>query len=271
MKNFIKIEFEPTSQETCEILMAELSENNFYAFEQIENVLFAYIQEEDFDEEKLKIVLPENTAYKYSVIEERNWNQEWESKLQPVTINGFAGIRASFHEPLKNVEHEIIITPKMSFGTGHHATTFLMIGLMKKINFKNKTVLDFGTGTGILAILAEKLGATLITAIDYDEWSIDNTLENIEANNCNRIILEKRDNIIGLTNVDVILANINLNVLEVNAENLSILLQPGSLLIVSGFLSKDEEAIVTIFVKNRFVKKHISQKDGWIALLFEKH
>ncbi len=271
MKNFIKIELEPTSQEACEILMAELSENNFYAFEQNENVLFAYIKEEDFNEGKLKILLPENTAYKYSVIEDRNWNQEWESQLQPVTINNFAGIRASFHKALKNVEHEIIITPKMSFGTGHHATTFLMIDLMQKINFKNKTVLDFGTGTGVLAILAEKLGATLITAIDYDEWSINNALENIEANNCNHIILEKKDNIIGLPIVDIILANINLNVLEANAENLSMLLQPGSLLIVSGFLSKDEEAIVTIFVKNKFVKKHISQKDGWMALLFEKH
>jgi ribosomal protein L11 methyltransferase len=112
MRNFIKIELEPTSQEGCEIMMAELSENNFYAFEQNENVLFAYIKEEDFNEEKLKILLPKNTAYKYSVIEDRNWNQEWESQLQTVTINNFVGIRASFHKPLKNVEHEIIITPK---------------------------------------------------------------------------------------------------------------------------------------------------------------
>ena len=127
-------------------------------------------------------MLPENTIYKYSIIEDKNWNEEWESQLQPVTINNFAGIRASFHEPLKNVEHEIIITPKMSFGTGHHATTFLMVEQMEKINFKNKTVLDFGTGTGILAILAEKLGAASVLAIDYDEWSINNALENIEAN-----------------------------------------------------------------------------------------
>ena len=125
--------------------------------------------------------------------------QEWESQLQPVTINNFAGIRASFHKPLENVEHEIIITPKMSFGTGHHATTFLMIELMQKINFKNKKVLDFGTGTGILAILAEKLGAASVLAIDYDEWSINNASENIEANNCKRIITEQRNNIIGIS------------------------------------------------------------------------
>ena len=271
MTNYIRAEIQTTSAEQSEILISELSDIKFYAFELEENILFAYIKQEDFNEEKLKILLPKNTAYKYSVIEDRNWNQEWESQLQPVTINNFVGIRASFHKPLKNVEHEIIITPKMSFGTGHHSTTFLMIDLMAAIDFKNKTVLDFGTGTGVLAILGEKMGAASVTAIDYDEWSINNASENIEANNCNHIILEKKDNIIGLPIVDIILANINLNVLEANAENLSILLQPGSLLIVSGFLSKDEEAIVTIFVKNKFVKKHISQKDGWMALLFEKH
>ena len=104
-----------------------------------------------------------------------------------------------FMNRLKSVEHEIIITPKMSFGTGHHATTFLMVQQMGKDNFKNKTVLDFGTGTGILAILAEKLGAAAVTAIDNDEWSINNALENIEANHCKRIDLEKRNNIEGLS------------------------------------------------------------------------
>ena len=136
---------------------------------------------EDFHKVNLNAILPKNAIYKYSIIEDRNWNEEWESQLDPVVINNFVGIRASFNKPIKNVEHEIIITPKMSFGTGHHATTFLMIGLMKKINFKNKKVLDFGTGTGMLAILAEKLGATSVLAIDYDEWSINNALENIEV------------------------------------------------------------------------------------------
>jgi ribosomal protein L11 methyltransferase len=277
MKNFIKIEIETTSLEEGEMMMAQLSENNFYAFvhedsfgEQNENVLIAYIKEEDFNEGKLKTLLPGNTIYKYSVIEDRNWNQEWESQLQPVTINNFVAIRASFHEPVNNVEHEIIITPKMSFGTGHHATTFLMVDLMEKISFKNKTVLDFGTGTGILAILAEKLGAALVIAVDYDEWSINNAFENIEANQCKHIFLEKRNNIIGLPIVNIILANINCNVLQENAKNLSMLLQPVSLLIVSGFLLKDEDAIVSVFVKNGFIKKQMSQKDGWIVLLFEK-
>ncbi len=150
MKKFIKTDIEQTSAEDCEILIAELSEHDFYAFEQNENIVSAYISEENFDEEVLKSLLSPSTNYTYSIIEDRNWNEEWESGLQPVCINNFAGIRASFHEPIKNVAHEIIITPKMSFGTGHHATTFLMIELMSYIDFKNKSVLDFGTGTGIL-------------------------------------------------------------------------------------------------------------------------
>jgi len=270
MKKFIKVEVESISLEGSEILMAELSENNFYAFEQNENDLIAYIIEEDFDAVKLNTLLPQNTIYKYSIIEDKNWNGEWESQLQPVTINNFAGIRASFHKPLENVKHEIIITPKMSFGTGHHATTFLMIELMQKINFKNKKVLDFGTGTGILAILAEKLGASSVLAIDYDEWSINNASENIAANNCKHIITEERNNIMGISFVDIVLANINLNVLEENVKNLSTLLKTGSVLIISGFLSNDENNIVSVFVKNEFVKKQLSQKEEWIALVFEK-
>ena len=270
MTNYIRTEIVTISAEQSEILIAALSESQFYAFEQEENSLLAYIKQEDFNEEKLKTLLPETVVYTYSVIEDRNWNEEWESGFQPITVHNFVGIRASFHEPLKNVEHEIIITPKMSFGTGHHATTFLMIELMEKIDFKNKRVLDFGTGTGILSILAEKLGAASVKAIDCDEWSINNTSENIEANQCGYIFPEKRNNITGITFIDIILANINFTVLLENAENLSVLLQPLSVLAISGILLQDEEAIISVFVKNGFVKKQMSQKEGWLALLFEK-
>lgn len=270
MRNFVKIEIDAASNDEAEILIAELSENDFYAFEHDENILVAYITEENFNEEKLKSLLPKNVIQKYSVIEDRNWNEEWESQLQPVTVNDFVGIRASFHEPLEKVGHEIIITPKMSFGTGHHATTFLMVEQMGKINFKNKTVLDFGTGTGILAILAEKLGAASIIAVDNDEWSITNALENIEANHCKRINLEKRDNIEGLSFVSIILANINSNVLTENAKRLSMLLQPNSLLLISGFLLKDAESIGTTFAKNHFLQKEWNHKNEWVVMLLEK-
>jgi len=270
MKNFIKIEIETASSEQGEILMAEFSENNFYAFEQSETCLTAYIKEEDFDEISFKIFLPENTIYKQSIIEDRNWNAEWETQFHPVRINNFAGIRASFHKPLEGVKHEIIITPKMSFGTGHHATTFLMIELMQAIDFKNKKVLDFGTGTGILAILAEKLGASSVLAIDYDEWSINNATENIQANACKHIITEQKHNIHGVSGVDIILANINLNVLEDNAKELSRSLVKDSILLVSGILESDENSIVSTFFKNSLVKKQLIQREGWIALLFKK-
>lgn len=267
MKNFIKVEINCTSLEESEIFMAELSEINFYAFEQNENFLASYINEEDFDETRLKQIV-QKSSYKYSKLENKNWNEEWEQNFKPVTIGNFAAIRASFHKPVTDVEHEIIITPKMSFGTGHHATTFLMIKLMTKINFEKKSVLDFGTGTGILAILAEKCKASSVLAIDYDEWSINNAVENIEANSCKNIIIEQRDTIAGLSCVDIILANINFNVLQENVQNFSKLSIPGTLLIVSGFLISDEDNIVSIFTKNGFIKKQKMQKENWIAMQF---
>jgi ribosomal protein L11 methyltransferase len=266
MKKFIKVDIQQSNPEDCEMLIAQLSEHDFYAFEQNENTLSAYISEEDFDEEILRSLLPALTSYTCSVIEDRNWNEEWEREFQPVTINNFAGIRASFHEPMKGVAHEIIITPKMSFGTGHHATTCLMVELMSYIDFKNKSVLDFGTGTGVLAILAEKLGASSVLAIDCDEWSINNAHENIHMNSCKKILIEKRDNILGIPVVDIILANITCNVLDENAENL---LMKGSQLVLSGFLLNDEKKIDSAFVKNLFNKKHRLQRNEWLALRYE--
>ncbi len=270
MKNFIRIDIETASLEETEILMAELSEVNFYAFEQTENTLTSYISEEDFDEIIFKRLLGKYVTYKLSIIEDRNWNADWERQFQPVIVNNFAGIRASFHKPLQGVEHEIIITPKMSFGTGHHATTFLMIELMQKINFKNKRVLDFGTGTGILAILAEKLGAASVLAVDYDEWSIMNASENIDANNCKHIITERKSNIQGGSGVDIILANINLNVLEEHAGEMTALLARDSILLISGILLNNEIKLVSVFERHGFAKKQSVQREEWIALLFQK-
>src|SRR5205809_7074705 len=123
------------------------------------------------------------------MIAEQNWNSIWEENFQPVIIQNAVAIRAHFHQPITTVQHEIIITPKMSFGTGHHATTYLMLEQMTSIDFAGKSVLDYGTGTGVLSIYAEKLGAAAITAIDNDEWSINNAAENIQQNNCKKINL----------------------------------------------------------------------------------
>ena len=270
MSNYLQIEIQIVNFETADILVADLSEIGFYAFQQEENKLLAYIKEKDFDEEKVKKVLPDNQNYIKNIIEDKNWNQQWESDFQPVIIKDFAAIRADFHKPIKNVRHDIIITPKMSFGTGHHATTFLMVELMETISFEEKSVLDFGTGTGVLAILAEKLGAQKVMAIDNDEWSINNTLENINANGCKNILVEKRENLEGMAGVDIILANINLNVLSQFSSSIKKLMQPRSFLLVSGFLVKDDDRIQTIFDKNDFVKVSAMERDGWLAVLFRR-
>jgi ribosomal protein L11 methyltransferase len=269
MKKFLKIEIEISSAEDAEILIADLSEIGFYAFEQEENCLFSYIKEADFKEAKLREVLPGNKGFGKTIIAEENWNQQWESDFQPVVINDFAAIRAHFHQPVKNVRHDIIITPKMSFGTGHHATTFLMIELMQQIDFKNKTVLDFGTGTGVLAILAEKLGAIDVLAIDNDIWSINNAKENTEMNHCKNTVPEQRDDLEGIAPVDVLLANINLNVLTHASAGISNSVKKGGWFLCSGFLTKDEEAMDTFF-KNNFEKKLVSGREGWLSILFQK-
>ena len=270
MEKIFKIDIEASSPERLEILIAELSEINFYAFEQNKNALIAYIKEEDFDQTKLSEKLLSDEIPKSEIIENRNWNEEWELGLKPVCIKGFAGIRASFHEPLRNIKHEIIITPKMSFGTGHHATTYLMIEQMESINFTEKKVLDFGTGTGILAILAEKLGAKKVVAIDNDEWSIDNAFENITANNCKQIFVEKRNNITGIGIQDVILANINLNVLIQTAFDISWISNKGTSLLLSGFLYEDEKKILSSFSSFGFVKTSIAKKNEWISVIMNK-
>lgn len=270
MSNFLKIEIQTASVEELEILTATLSENHFYAFEQEENSLIAYIKEEDFNEEKFGKLLPFGEVYQMTMIADKNWNQQWESELKPVIIDDFAAIRAIFHAPIAHVKHELIITPKMSFGTGHHATTHLMVEYMEKIDFRNKTVLDFGTGTGVLAILAEKLGASKIMAIDYDEWSINNALENIEANNCEKISVEKRDSAPLDSPVDIVAANINLSVLTENSSSITRVLMPGGLLLISGFLFTDEKAMENVFNEKYFVKRSASVKDDWLAILFQK-
>lgn len=270
MKTYFKIQVAINSSEEGERLIAELSEADFYAFDEDKNCLNAYINTKDFDEKQLKKILKDQFTYTQIIIEEENWNKQWESSIQPVIISNFAAIRPSFHAPVKNVKYNLIITPKMSFGTGHHATTFLMISLMEKIDFIGKRVLDFGTGTGVLAILAEKLGASEVIAIDNDEWSISNSMENIKANNCNYIRVEQKQNVDGLGLFDIILANINLNVLSNTAKSISALLNPGGCLLVSGFIQKDELNMIGLFGNENIVKKQTLSQSDWVAICFRR-
>lgn len=270
MEKFIRVEIAINSQEESDIYMANLSGLDFYAFEQTEKFLIAYIKKGDFHENKWKEILENDIVYNLITIDDKNWNEEWERSFQPVYINDFAGIRASFHEPLQNIKHEIIITPKMSFGTGHHATTHLMIAQMEQMNFKDKRVLDFGTGTGVLAILAEKLSAAEVIAIDNDEWSINNAIENVEINNCRKINVQNKSTLNDLNAQNIILANINLNVLTANAQKISSIAISASLLLLSGFFVENEAALLNTFSAFGFIKKSERHLGGWSSLLLYK-
>lgn len=267
--NYVQLTIDKVSAEQSEILIAQLSELGFDGFEESENSLAAFIDDAAFNQDDVnEIFAIHNLTFSKSVLEQKNWNEEWEKNFEPVMVDDFALIRAAFHEPAKNVEHEIIITPKMSFGTGHHATTYLMIQQMRGLNFKNKSVFDFGTGTGILAILAEKLGALSITAVDNDEWSINNAEENIAENNCKNIQLQLCEAPVLVKQFDVVLANINKNVILQFISVLETGLAINGHLLVSGLLAQDENDI--LFAASGLGLKHIVtvSRDKWICIHF---
>ena len=267
--NYLKISIPILSAEQSDILIAQLAEINYEGFEETDNDLFAFIPEEEFDENHLKeILLQYSLSFSLEIIKQRNWNEEWEKDFEPVLVDDFCAIRASFHKPVLSVKHEIIITPKMSFGTGHHATTYLMVQAMEQIDFINKSVFDFGTGTGVLSILAEKCGAKNINAIDNDDWSINNAIENIGVNKCSKISIEKNDQVFDSYKFDIILANINKNVILPNLAKMREQLQPQGVLLISGLLEQDFDDIIKEAHKNSLHNPAKSSKDNWMCLKF---
>jgi len=272
MKNYIHIRFQPVSKEQQEILIAQLAELGYEGFEEGLHFISAYIPEDQYNETgTYELVAGTSTTISKEVIAPRNWNEEWEQTFQPVIIDEFCGIRAHFHAPLQQVQHEIIITPKMSFGTGHHATTHLMIQNMQQLTFTGKTVLDFGTGTGVLAILAERLGAKAITAIDNDEWSITNAAENIALNHCSNITLSQADSLQMSTLFDIILANINKHVLIANMAAIKQHLAHDGVVILSGLLTGDKPDMETCALNSGLsVFEHATRGD-WMCLILKKY
>jgi ribosomal protein L11 methyltransferase len=261
--NHIQLSIE-ANEEQQEILISELSELEAIGFEQTDTHLLAYFEKDNFKSYEVNNLVKEFT-FNITSIPEQNWNAVWESNFEPVVVDDFCAIRADFHQPIKNVQHEIIITPKMSFGTGHHATTYMMIEQMSNIDFTKKRVFDFGTGTGILAILAQKLGPASITAIDNDEWSIENAEENFQKNDVHSITLY-RSSAMPKDSFDIILANINRNVLNEYASALVSILSPKGVLLVSGILKEDERVIVAAFNILQPIK--VQQNKNWISILF---
>ncbi|MFT4153908.1 50S ribosomal protein L11 methyltransferase [Parafilimonas sp.] len=269
--NYLEISFESIPEEKKEILIALLSEMHFEGFEEQPACLKAFISKNLFDEEMLQqLTAKMQLDYATSELPDVNWNSVWESNFQPVVI-GNCALRASFHQPIKNIQYEIVITPKMSFGTGHHATTFMMIQQMQAIDFNHTTVLDFGTGTGVLAILAHKLGAAKVVAIDNDSFSIENAAENFSNNHINDIELKMADNAKAQGSFDIILANITRNIIQENFRLFNLQLTEGGLLLLSGLLKEDEKSITVTAVNSGFQLKHKLEKGNWICLLFTKN
>lgn len=274
MMNYIKITFNTIDEDQRANLIALFSEDKFTGFEECEDeTLVGYIAESDFDESYIKTAIQPFGLNYYTHFEvEKNWNETWEKDFEPVVIPGFCAIRAHFHKPIAGVQHEILITPKMSFGTGHHATTKMMMTLMKDVDFTNHQVFDFGTGTGILAILAEKLGATQVLGVDIDEWSFENAIENCENNHTNHIKI-KLGGIEWAQNhqFDIILANINRHILLNYMEDMAQTLASGKLLILSGILFEQDEKIIKDAAANaQFTFMKESVENGWAAMIFAK-
>jgi ribosomal protein L11 methyltransferase len=260
-------------QPGVDILIAELGEAGFESFVETEEGLSAYIQKTDWNAHILEDIQILNSeefeiSYTFEENEQVNWNVEWEKNFNPIIVNGLCSVRAPFHEKPDTV-YDIVIEPKMSFGTGHHETTHMMIQHILKNDFTNKSVLDMGCGTGILAILAEKKGAKPIDAIDYDNWCYINSLENVERNGCKHItVLEGDAELLKNKAYDIIIANINRNILLNDINAYAYCLNKSGSLFLSGFYKDDVQSIEEECQKYMLKLVEVIEEHNWVALKF---
>ena len=276
MQNYIEYNFTITPREVgAEILVAELAEVGFDSFVDTEDGLLAYIQEPLWNEAILSdIYILQNpdfsASYTYKTIPQVNWNEEWEKNFEPIVVEGACTVRAPFH-PTATTPYEIVITPKMSFGTGHHETTYMMLQFLLTLDLKGKRVLDMGCGTSVLAIMAEKRGAAEVLAVDIDDWCVENSLENIAHNACEHIsvLLGDTSQLNGRT-FDLIIANINRNILLADIPHYAASLTHGGTLLLSGFYTEDIPAITEQCTAHalRFVQN--LERNNWAAVQFTK-
>lgn len=259
----------PLPENRHDDLIAELCVLGYDGFEQTDTQLIAYIPILDFEENNLNLLLNRyNLTCSLSIIEKTNWNAVWESNFQPIRIGDKIGVRADFHPPLEEVEHELVITPRMSFGTGHHATTALMLENLLPLPLQDKTVLDFGTGTGILGILALRLGASRVLGIDNDPWCVENAAENCKMNGVkmNLILAETPPQ---NDTFDVVLANINLHLIQAHIIALRSCLKNHSTLLLSGLLTRDEPIVDELCREQGLEKIARAGKNGWLVLIYQ--
>jgi len=273
---YLEISFSPlASEEAKSLLTAELMAKGFESFVEEDNALLAYIPVNIYRKGIIKnlIYLHDLPGVKIEshLLEDINWNREWESNYQPVTIAGKCHVRAPFHPSLPNMTYEIVIEPKMAFGTAHHETTQLMAGWLMELYLKGKEVLDMGCGTGILAILANKMGAGIVTGIDNDEWAWRNGMENFRINGVTAGNVCAGDaSLIKPNSFDLILANINRNVLLKDMKAYNRGLRKDGILLLSGFYQQDIETIVASAAENALQFKASRTLNNWAVALFYK-
>ncbi|WP_183579874.1 50S ribosomal protein L11 methyltransferase [Mucilaginibacter sp. X5P1] len=260
-----------------DLLINTLGDIGFDTFEELEFGFKAYIPVDDFDQDKLNAALTIyqdmfTFSYEIALIPQKNWNEVWESNFEPIAIKDKIFVRATFHEPKPEFEYEIVIDPKMAFGTGHHQTTSMMLELMLENDFAGKKVLDMGCGTGILAIMASKLGAAEVMAIDYDPVCYDSTIENAQLNHTDNIkVLCGSKETIPNDLYDTILANINRNILLDQMQRYSEVLKPDGEIYLSGFYESPDLDIIMDEARKYGIKYIIHKKNSdWVAAKFIK-
>ncbi len=280
---FIELRF-ILDTEFNEILVAELGEIGFESFIDTENGLNAYIQADLYDENNItEIAQTYQETFTFSfetiVVPKMNWNEEWEKNYPPIIVAEQCIVKASFHQIEQKYPYEITINPKMSFGTGHHETTALMLENQLSVNHKDKNIVDVGCGTGILAIMAYKLGAKSAVAFDIEEWAVENTKENFSLNNCpvdnqshnqSHIFMGTIKDIDPKSSFDIVLANINRNVLLAEIPTYTQVLAENGFLLVSGFYEQDMEDISKVATSVGLQKISYKVKNNWTSIIFQK-
>jgi ribosomal protein L11 methyltransferase (prmA) len=274
--NYIEYDFTVSPTEMgAEILMAELAEVGFDSFEDTPTGIKAYIPKDSWNEHILQDIYllsnPEFTiSYQITEIEQVNWNEEWEKNFSPIVVEDLCTVRANFH-PVPNTRYDIVITPKMSFGTGHHETTYMMLQQLLPLSLEGAKVLDMGCGTGILAIMAALRGARDITAIDIDPWCVENATENVQQNNCSFITIKEGDvSLIAGEQYNLILANINRNILLSDIPAYAQTLLPQGLLLVSGFYVEDLPAIKEKCQEVGLTYLSHIERNRWVSAKFQR-
>jgi len=265
------------SPELSELLIAEIAEAGFDSFLENDKGFEAYVEGEGYDKSAIRVILDKYAAmgpvtFQYDKIEKENWNEQWEKNYEPIVVDERCIIRAEFHHPEKQYPIELVITPKMSFGTGHHQTTYLMVRAQMKMDHRNKRVMDAGCGTAILSVLASKLGASEVEAFDIDEWSVGNSQDNIALNHCKNIHhhLGKLSELSFEGKFDIILANINKNVLLEEIPLYAPYLRSGGELLLSGFFTEDISDLEAVASRYGLARQAQDERENWASLLLQK-